>query len=152
MPLGFGEGICQWIESFYRNIKSAVIVNGQICEWFTVQRGCRQGDPISPYLFVLCVEILAIMIRENKEIKGITVNKVNHKISQFADDTQLLNEGDRQSFEISMKLLKIFGNSSGLRLNTEKNRSYMGRQLKKTLTQSTHQTSTLSGTPNYSKY
>ena len=117
---GFGDDICRWVKTFYKDIKSTVIVNGQPTEWFKIERGCRQGDPISPYLFILCVEILAIMIREDKEIKGIIINESEHKISQFADDAQLMNGGDRQSFEKSMNLLEKFGNISGLRLNTDK--------------------------------
>ena len=63
---GFGPDICQWIFTFYKDIKSSVTVNGRLSQWFAIQRGCRQGDPMSPYLFILCVEILAIMIRQNK--------------------------------------------------------------------------------------
>ena len=48
---GFGPDISQWIFTFYRHIKSSVVVNGQLSEWFSIQRGCRQGDPISP-LFI----------------------------------------------------------------------------------------------------
>ena len=66
---------------------------------FFVQRGCRQGDPISPYLFTLCVEILATIIREDKNIKGISIGETEHKISQYADDTEIMLEGDRNSFE-----------------------------------------------------
>ena len=72
-----------------------VIVNGQTTQWFTVERGCRQGDPISPSKFILCVEVLAIMIREDSDIKGIWINKVEHKISHLADDTQLMNNGQK---------------------------------------------------------
>ena len=74
-------------------------MNGQTTQWFTVERGCRQGYPISPYIFILCVEILAIMIREDSDITGIGINKAEHKISQFADDTQLMNNGEKKSFE-----------------------------------------------------
>ena len=72
---GFGPDICQWIFTFYKDIKSSVTVNGQLSQWFAIQRGCRQGDPISPYLFILCVEILVIMIRQNKHIKGIFIGE-----------------------------------------------------------------------------
>ena len=48
-----------------------MIVNGQPSSWFSTEHGCRQGDPVSPYLFILYVEILATMIRENDDIKGI---------------------------------------------------------------------------------
>lgn len=117
---GFGENICNWIKTFYKNIKSTVIVNGQTSDWFAIQRGCRQGDPLSPYLFVMCIEILAIMIRENKDIKGIMINNKEHKISQFADDAQLMNNGDNKSFEKSIELVIKFGNASGLYMNAEK--------------------------------
>ena len=102
-------------------MKSMVIVNGQTTQWFTVERGCRQGDLISPYIFILCVEILAIMIREDSDIKGIWINKVEHKISQFADDTQLMNNGEKKkSFEKSIDAINKFGKVSGLFLNADK--------------------------------
>ena len=80
----FGDDICRWIATFYRKTDSTVIVNGQPSSWFSIEQAgqmCRQGDPVSPYLFVLCVEILGIMIRENVDIKGICINEVEHKIS-----------------------------------------------------------------------
>ena len=52
---GFGPDICHWISKFYKDIKSSITVNGQLAEWFAIQRGCRQIDPISPYLFIYYV-------------------------------------------------------------------------------------------------
>ena len=80
-----------------------MIVNGQTLSWLSTECRCRQGDPVSSYLLVLCVEILAT-IRENADIKGICINEVEHKLSQCADDTQLMNNGDIMSSE---KLLDI---------------------------------------------
>ena len=117
---GFGPDICQWISTFYKGIKSTVAVNGQLSQCFLIQRGCRQGDPISPYLFILCVEILATMIREDKNIKGISIGETEHKISQYADDTEIMLEGDRNSFERTIKIIDIFGKKSGLFLNAGK--------------------------------
>ena len=61
--------------TFYKDMKSSVTVNGQLSQRFDIQRGCRLGDPISPYLFILCVEIFAIMIRQNKHIRGIFIGE-----------------------------------------------------------------------------
>ena len=51
--------------------------------------GWRQEDPIITYLFVLCADILAAKIRSNKNIKGITINNTETKLSQYADDTSV---------------------------------------------------------------
>jgi hypothetical protein len=81
--LNFGTSIKSWIETFYCNIKSCVIQNGIISKYIKPERGCRQGDPISPYLFLSCAEILGILICKNKDIKGITIDGEEYKISQY---------------------------------------------------------------------
>jgi hypothetical protein len=69
--------------------RASVLQCGFLSEQFDIQRGCRQGDPIAPYLFILRAEILAILIKQNKNIKGICINNTEHKISQYADDPSL---------------------------------------------------------------
>ena len=69
----FGESIINWVKAFYHNINSAVIQGGNLSEFFNIGRGCRHGVPLSPYLFILCAEILAVKIRNNKKIVGISV-------------------------------------------------------------------------------
>ncbi len=58
----------------YNKAKLCVIQNGIFSEFFEIGRGCRQGDPVSPYLFNICVEIMGHMIRQNKNIRGIRIS------------------------------------------------------------------------------
>ena len=83
--LNFGESLRKWASVFYKNITSIVIQSGHLSSFFSISRGCRQGDPLSPYLFIICAEFLATKIRKNEKIKGIRVNDTEFLISQFAD-------------------------------------------------------------------
>ena len=116
----FGQNIKSWIHLFYKNIKSCVIVNGHISRWFTIGRGCRQGDPLSPYIFILCAEILALLIRKNKNIRGIEVGGKEYLVSQYADDTSLTLDASELSLKTTFKILKFYADASGLQVNIEK--------------------------------
>ena len=84
---GFGNSIISWIKTFNNNVKLSVNQYGNLTSFFNIGRGCRQGDPVSTFLFTLCAEILGIMIRNNINISGIIINDKEHKLSQYADDT-----------------------------------------------------------------
>ena len=73
------------IKTFYSGIKSCihVIQNGITSDYFFPQRGCRECDPISQYLFLLYVEVLGILIRNNKDKTGIIDGDVEFKLSQY---------------------------------------------------------------------
>ena len=88
--------------------------------FFDLSRGVRQGCPLSPYLFILSVEILAEAIRNKREIKGIKIQNTEVKVRQYADDTTLILDGTEESVRASLLLIEAFGNISGLRLNNEK--------------------------------
>ena len=66
------------------------------------------------------MEILGIMIRNNKNIKGIIINKKEHKLSQYADDTFFLLDGTSNSLNKTFNVLSDFSNFSGLKINLEK--------------------------------
>ena len=119
----FHIDVIHWIKVFYQNIKSTVIVNNKPTPWFFVERGCRQGDPISPYIFLLCSEVLAHMIRQNKEIKGYTIFDQEIKISQYADDTSLFLDGSQKSFETCVDVILEYAKYSGLAMNFEKTKA-----------------------------
>ena len=116
----FGDSVKRWVSLFYTNVESCVIVNGHMSEFFFLQRGCRQGDSLSPYLFILCAEILSILLRNNPKIKGIRIQGTEYIVSQYADDTSLTLDGSQESLLNTMKVLKFYGNISGLNVNTDK--------------------------------
>ena len=115
----FGESFIAWIETFYNDISSCVLNNQFTSEYFQVNNRVRQGDPLSPYLFIMVVEIMAIAIRENKEIKGIKVKGENIKLVQYADDTTVFLN-DVKSGKIFLQLLEEFSKCSGLKINIDK--------------------------------
>ena len=115
----FGPNFIRWVMSFYKNIQSCVINNGITSNYFTIKRGVRQGDPISPYLFVVAVETLAIAIRQNSMIKGITIDKKETKSLQCADDTTAVLS-DINSAQTLFRLLDNFKKLSGLEVNPTK--------------------------------
>ena len=85
----FKSSIQSWIKPFYNNSISCVLQNGYLSESFKLERGCRQEDPLSPYIFIICAEILSILVKNSSDIKGITIDGEEYLISQYADDTTL---------------------------------------------------------------
>ena len=84
----FGPNLRQWISVFYKDISSCVINNGVASQHFYLERGVRQGCPLSGILFVIAMELLAQSIRRSKDIKGINIQGDEVvKLSQYADDT-----------------------------------------------------------------
>ena len=82
----FGPVIQKWVETFYKNINACVINNGITTNYFPMEKGVRQGDPLSPNLFMLCLETVAECISSNNNIKGIYFGKACFKLNIYADD------------------------------------------------------------------
>ena len=121
----FGPSIISWIKLFQNGSESCIIQNGFISDFLRLKRGCRQGDPISPYIFILCAEILGQMLRNNKNIKGININNREFLLSQYADDTQVFLDGSEKSLSEALLNLDLFHKMSGLNINVEKNKSHL---------------------------
>ena len=91
--------------------------NGYMSEGFNLTREARQGCPLSPCLFVITVEILAIAISCNSEIKGIIHNEKEKKINQFADDMVLSTVAEDESLSTALTCIDHFKYISGLDMN-----------------------------------
>ena len=116
----FGDSFINMIRLCQVNSSSRVAQNGFLSNPIVLERGCRQGDPLSPYVFVLCAEILSHVVRERPDIRGIVLHGRESKVSQYADDTTLLVREDLQTITSIIRVLKWFKSVSGLDINKEK--------------------------------
>ena len=115
----FGESFKTWIKILYHDINSCVLNNGYSSPFFKIQRGVRQGCPLSALLFILVAEIMAIHIRKSKNINGLQYQNAEIKIKQLADDTTIFLK-NYNSLENTLKILDKFEKAAGLKLNTSK--------------------------------
>jgi len=116
----FGPNIRKWISVLYSDVESGFINGGYMTNYFRVSRGVRQGCPLSPLSFILCVEILAQKLRQNPKITGIVLPySCEVKLSQFAYDTTLICK-DTSSLHESISVLGKFGDISSLKLNSKR--------------------------------
>ncbi|KAK6145708.1 hypothetical protein DH2020_022528 [Rehmannia glutinosa] len=119
--LGFEEKWCKWIWECISTASASVLVNGSPIEEFKLQRGLRQGDPLSPFLFVFC-EGLNLLINkacERNIFEAYSVGKDKVKIShlQFADDTIVLGNATKENVWVVKAILRNFELVSDLKVN-----------------------------------
>ena len=96
----FGDSFIYWIKVHYSDISSCIMNNGFTSDIFDVKRGLRQGDPLSPYLFIIALKVANISIRGNNDIKEIKARKHEIKLSVFADDLTTFVSNTRSFFSL----------------------------------------------------
>ena len=123
-----GENFGKWIDILFFNRTACVSNGGYISDCFDIERGVRQGCPISPLLFILTLELLARDIRNNKNITGIKIgpNSSPIKIKMYADDASFFLK-DQFDYREVLSRIKLFSLFSGLYLNKNKSSAmYIG--------------------------
>jgi hypothetical protein len=133
LKLGFRDSWVKMIMRCVTSVKYAVKVNGELTESFLPTRGIRQGDPISPYLFLLCAEGLSCLLQkkeETGELKGIRNGKSGPSISHllFADDSVFFTRGDERSINALKSALHTYCDGSGQEINLHKSSIFFGPQ------------------------
>ena len=108
------------IQLFQNNSHALVEQNGYLSDTIELSRGCRQDDSLSPYVFVLCAEILSHALRECRDFRGIKVHGEETKVSQYAEDTTLFVAEDLESVITIVNYFKWFKSVSDLDINNNK--------------------------------
>ncbi|XP_058784846.1 uncharacterized mitochondrial protein AtMg01250-like [Vicia villosa] len=126
--MGFGDRWMRWMEGSVFSNSLSVLVNGGTTKDFRMEKGLRQGDPLSPFLFVLALEVLTALVKKSKEAGEFRGFKINGKkdvdILQFADDTIILAEGDTANLWSVKVILRGFELMSGSHINFHKSNLY----------------------------
>ena len=108
----FGDYLIKLVQILYTNPESCVMNNGFSSRYFNLNRGVRQGDPLSPYIFILAVELLAINIREQHSIKGFKIGENEIKLTLYADDMTLMLQ-DKYSAKNALDIFKCLKRNQG---------------------------------------
>ena len=122
--LGFGENYIKWISLFYTQFRVCTQNFGFRSNWFFKTRSVNQGCNISPSIFLLTGELLAIRLRQNTKIKGIKIGDTELLISQFADDMDLYLPYDKTVLNEVLRELQYIENCTGLTVNYNKTTLY----------------------------
>uniref|UniRef100_A0A2N9H3D8 Reverse transcriptase domain-containing protein n=1 Tax=Fagus sylvatica TaxID=28930 RepID=A0A2N9H3D8_FAGSY len=126
--MGFGRRWRLWIEACISSVQFSVLVNGSPEGFFSCSRGLRQGDPLSPLLFLLVMEVLSRMLNKVEEeglIQGFRAGNnavdglcISHLL--YADDTILFCDADPDKLLYVRMVLTCFEAVTGLRVNMAK--------------------------------
>ncbi|XP_042984282.1 uncharacterized protein LOC122313374 [Carya illinoinensis] len=123
--LGFGARWANLIMECVSSVSYAVLVNGEPGQVIHPTRGLRQGDPLSPYLFLLCAEGLSSLINGAEargEIKGVAVARGGMKLTHllFADNCIIFGRACWEEWQKINDILKLYEEASGQSLNKQK--------------------------------
>ena len=92
---------------------------------FPLKSGTRQENPLSPLLFNIALEVLGTAIREEKETKGIQIEKEEVKLSLFVDDMILYVENPKDATRKLLELINEYSKVAGYKLNTQKSLAFL---------------------------
>ena len=123
---GFRQTFISWIKTLYISPKGAVKTNGLISPLFNLTRGTHQGCPLSPLLFNIVLEPLAIAVRGNGNIKGVDLSGKEHKLLLYADDILMLVKDPLNSIPHLMDIIKSYSILSGYKINWTKSEAISG--------------------------
>ncbi|WVZ49681.1 LOW QUALITY PROTEIN: hypothetical protein U9M48_001018, partial [Paspalum notatum var. saurae] len=136
---GFSPKWCSWVQAYVQGGNVGIKVNDHIGPYFQSKKGLRQGDPLSPILFNIVVDMLAVIIsraKNNGQVKGVIPHLVEGGLSilQYADDTVIFLDHDLDQAKHLKMILCLFEQLSGLKINFHKSEIFCFGQAKELAT------------------
>ncbi|GKD35184.1 putative RNA-directed DNA polymerase, eukaryota, reverse transcriptase zinc-binding domain protein, partial [Tanacetum coccineum] len=125
----FGITWRTWIKACLKSSRTSILVNGSSTTEFNVRRGLRQGDPLSPFLFIIIMEGLHVAILDSVRtglIRGIKIGYSDVNLSHlfFADDVIIMSDWSSHDVENIIRIFKVFFLDSGLKINIHNSSIY----------------------------
>jgi mannosylglycoprotein endo-beta-mannosidase len=117
---GFGHRWISWIAMLLRTASKKILINGLPGDSIVHRRGVRQGDPISPLLFILAMDSLSSLVDRAQNVGLLQPLGIPHRVSFYADDVVAFIQPTLQEIRTATEILKIFSEASGLRANFAK--------------------------------
>ena len=126
--MGFGEKWCRWIRTCISTVQFSILINRSPADFFGSTRGLRQGDPLSPLLFLVMMEVFSRMLKRVEDagltrgFQAVGSRGVGECVSHllFADDTILFCDADVEQILHVRMLLLCFQAVTGLKVNVLK--------------------------------
>uniref|UniRef100_A0A803TCD8 Reverse transcriptase domain-containing protein n=1 Tax=Anolis carolinensis TaxID=28377 RepID=A0A803TCD8_ANOCA len=108
------------LDAIYQNQTTKIRINGQETDPVKIERGTRQGCPLSPLIFIMSLEILLNNIRENRELQGAKIHGIHYKVKAYADDIICFIENPVDTGGKWLEVIKQYGELAGLKMNMNK--------------------------------
>ncbi|GKA19420.1 RNA-directed DNA polymerase, eukaryota, reverse transcriptase zinc-binding domain protein [Tanacetum coccineum] len=127
--LGFSSTWRKWIMAGLKSSRASILVNGSPTSEFSLKRGLRQGDPLSPFLFIIVMEGLHIALKDGLTanlFQGVKIGSSEIRLSHlfYADDVIILSEWNQCDMDNIIRILNVFYLASGLKINISKSNLY----------------------------
>ncbi|GKA35549.1 RNA-directed DNA polymerase, eukaryota, reverse transcriptase zinc-binding domain protein [Tanacetum coccineum] len=127
--LGFSSTWRKWIMAGLKSSRASILVNGSPTSEFSLKRGLRQGDPLSPFLFIIVMEGLHIALKDGLTanlFQGVKIGSSKIWLSHlfYADDVIILSEWNQCDMDNIIRILNVFYLASGLKINISKSNLY----------------------------
>ena len=129
---GIGDSFINWIKLLYSNASAVINVNGFLTNPIPLNRGVRQGCPLSSPLYVMVIEVLALQLRSNPNIVGFQIEQEKFVSAHYMDDSTIIIKQNR-CFKEVIKELSDYEEASGAKVNYQKTKglwtgSWKGRR------------------------